>query len=389
MPTLILFSTFVPSLVCIGLPDQPVQKVQEAVVDSYGKVNNYSVSCFIYVGDIHASPLCMGSIEYRFDRSAKQLAAGTRGEPELLVKDGQLFLLVCHENDRENPTYLEVRKSHAITWKDIDEARQLIRKECPLARGSMCIPCYVWPFLDGGAERLFPANATVVTQNDMKPAEVSSKQSESFSGIFRFGHPDLKRIIGANEEDFVKLDPKKYPVCIKSEDGPSSWVFAFERETGNLTAAIGVVDRQQVLGIPGNELSIITKKTVSFVEGKNAEGEFKPLPLQLPQGARTVGAAGLKAAYYAAMLRTGRSALVERKDRAEEDLRATIKKETQLNARIAALSPRAAKEPKELDDLQRELDGVRGDKAMYSYVKTQLQVIVDELRREEGKQPPQ
>ncbi len=163
----------------------------------------------------------MGSIEYRFDRRTRQLAIGNQGEPGLLVKDRQLFLLVCCDDD-EVPTYLEVTKNTSDHLEGhLKEALQLIRSECPLAGGSFNVPCFVFPFLGGGTERLFPPDAKILKEGDADQAE--------FAAIFDFGHPDFKHILVPKEDNPDKIDPKK-PVCIKTDDGTSAWAYAFERE---------------------------------------------------------------------------------------------------------------------------------------------------------------
>ncbi len=144
MPTVVLACALLPSFVQGGFPDEPMPSIQKAVVESYGKLNHLSVSCLVYVKDMYApAQISLGSIEYRFDRRRKQLAIGAQGEPGLLVRDNHLFLLLWHDKNDDVPTYLDVRKSQAVTWKDVDEARQLVRKNCPLAEGSCCIPCFV------------------------------------------------------------------------------------------------------------------------------------------------------------------------------------------------------------------------------------------------------
>ncbi len=207
-----------------------------------------------------------------------------------------------------------------------------------------------------------------------------------FAQIFEWGHPDFKHVLipkGFGNPD--KIDPKNCPVCIKTEDGAASWAYAFERKTGTLCAAIGVVDRKEILGTPGNKLLILAKRLASSAEGEQSTSEFKPMPLELPQNAKTVDSACLKGAYYAAMVERSQP-LHEQIEQVETELKATLEKEPQLKAKISQLTSNTKADQKELGNLRQELDGIQGDKVMYSYLKTELQALLDEIRRSDRKQ---
>ncbi|MEN6451410.1 MAG: hypothetical protein ABFC96_13035 [Thermoguttaceae bacterium] len=389
MSTLVLACALLPSLVQGSLPDGPLSSIQKEVAQCYGKTEQSSVACLVYVKDVYApAQLCFGAVEYRFDRRAKRLAVGAQGQAGLLVKDNKLFVLLCHENNGEVPIYLEVTKAHAITWKDVDEARHLIRKECPLADGSSsyCIPCFVWPFLDDGAERLFSPGAALLKKGDVNQGRTIINREDPLASIFDWGHPDLKHVLVPQEDNPDRIDPKRRPVCIKTQDAAGTWAYAFERETGTLCAAIGEVDRREVLAVPGNRLLVVMKRVASFPEDDGANGEFKPMPLELPKNAKIVGAAGLKSAYYSAMADKSMPSLGEMKEQVESELQAAVERESRAMAGISRLEAIAGKEQKELDSLRKELEGARGDKVTCSYVKKELQTLIDELRRREKRQ---
>ena len=225
-------------------------------------------------------------------------------------------------------------------------------------------------------------------KNDAKQANVFPKQTNDLAAIFDWGHPDFQHILIPKEQNPDEIDPKNNPVCIKAEGGVDTWAFAFEKKTGTLSAAIGVVDREQVLGVPGNKLLILMKRIKSFAEGEEEKGEFRPVPLQLPQNARIVGVAGIKAAYYAAIAEGGPMTLAERREEVEKELQATLDKESRLKTKISQLTVKAAKGMKELDDLRKELEGAQGDKVMLSYVKAELQALIDEMHRRQRKELP-
>jgi hypothetical protein len=115
----------------------------------------------------------MGSIEYRFNRRTKQLAIGAQGEPGLLVKDNQLFLLLWHDKNEE-----------------------------------------------------VPPNVRVFKKEELKQEEILGKQKEHFSAIFDLGNPDYKHILVPQEQNTDKIDPKNRPVCIKTDAEASSWRFS-------------------------------------------------------------------------------------------------------------------------------------------------------------------
>jgi hypothetical protein len=384
--SLILACAILSAVTQNGLPDQSLPALQKAVVERYARIDHYSVSCLLYVKDVYApAQLCMGGIDYRFDRRTKRLAVGSQQQVGMLIRDDRLLLLACRDESEDALTYLEIRKDHTITWKDVDEARQLLRKECPLADGSYRMPCFVWPFLDGGGARLFPPTTKLLKQSNAKQGKPIQKELDPFAAILDFGHPDYQHILVPKDRNNDTIDPKHNPICTMTEDGVDQWAFAFERASGTMTAAIGIVDRKQVLGTPGNKLLVLLKRIATFGENDKGAGEFRPLPLDLPQNARTVGLSGLKTAYYTAMAHATYPSLAEQNEQVERALLAAVQKRNRLEADLAKSIVTSGTERDRLADLRRQLDATRGDIASCSYVNTQLKRLIAEVRRKKIK----
>ena len=114
------------------------------------------------------------------------------------------------------------------------------------------------PFLEGGSEKLFN-NGT----------ELLSNKNPDNALIFEFGHPDSKAL--TPPELLPPLDPKCSPLCVKTKHDGSTWEFAFERDSGEMTAAHGIVPSERVLSAPGRQVEIIEKLWWRFKDGKWAE----------------------------------------------------------------------------------------------------------------------
>jgi len=376
----VLLSSFVQG----GLPDESLPNLQKAVIDSYGKMDHYSVSCFFGGADWpRGGNNCMGTMEYRFDRRTKRLAIGCQELVDVLVCDNELFMLVYHDRDNDVATYAKVKKPHPITWRDIDVARKLRRQECPLGGGFSCVPCFAWPFLVGGEKRLFPPNTKLLTRVGAKQGEALTNLTDISAAIFEWGHPDYKRFLVPDNHD--KIDSKNYPICTRIDDDANTWTFAFERQSGNLIAALGVVDRRLLLGVPGNKYLVILKRVKSFGENKTPAGEFSPVPLELPPNAKVVAADGIKAACYAAMERQGLPSFVEQKNELKKGVKQAIEKVSHLRTTIAQTT---AKDSTKLADLRQDLEAAEGDREMYSYYNTECEKVLLELQSRENRRLP-
>lgn len=358
-----------PLLAC---PDaSPEQQIKEHVVTGYKAVDEFSVVYLMVVNEVDpGGTICMGPIAYRYNRAQKKLAIGGDGDPRLLVEDNLAFIWLW-KNEDETSTYLEFKKSRAIDWRDIDEAIQLIKKQYPLAGPSFCLPGPVLPFLDGGVEQLFSEKTRVVTRDD---------RNDDF---FVAGHPERTVLIGI--QDKSKLDPKKYPRCIKTENAVSTWQYAIHHETGLISVAMGVVPRMQVLGVPGNKVDIGLIRACIYHAGGERSREFPEVSLRLPQTARTIAIDELKNALHMEMTRGGLKKLIDQHAETDKELNAIIETEKKLAKKIIEQKANAARNPKELKKLRLELESTQGTRKTYSYVEAAMRRLIEEVRQKQKK----
>ncbi|MCH8046606.1 MAG: hypothetical protein IID44_23115 [Planctomycetes bacterium] len=359
------------ALVCPAA--SPVQQIQDQVVAGYKAVDEFSVVYVAVVNDVnlgtgkHAIGTEMSSIAYRYNRAQRKLAIGLDGVPVLLV-DGNRAFIWLWENEGETGTYLELEKSHAIGWSDIDEVMQLIKKQYPLAG----IPCYlpgpVLPLLEGGVERLFPKKTRVVKRDDRNDA------------FFVAGHPENAVLIGTPDKS--KLDPKKYPRCIKTENAVSTWHYAIHHETGLISGAMGDVRRMPVMGTPGNNIRVFLKHIVTYPAGEEYH-EFPEVPLRLPRTAKIISMDQLKSRLYKEVMRGGLDELIDQHKAVYEELQAIIETEQKLTQKIVEQQANPARKPKELKQLQLELESTQGTRKTYAYVEAAARNLIEEVRQKQ------
>ncbi len=306
MRCLLFACTLISAIAGDRLATPTAAELRKAVTDGYGKVDRLSISCFFVDKENYEGEpvLCMGSLEYRFDRQTRRLAIGAQQEPGLLVNGKEFFFVLWHENNGD-PTYLKVNKTHPVRWNDVDETMRVVRKDCPLCEFSCCFACsgFVLPFLEGGVERLLPPNTKVLSLADpnqtARRIALGEQEPLGEQGIFGLGHPDYKVWIGYPKET-PNLDPKRFPICFKTEDKACTWTWAFDPQSGTLSAAVGIVDPKGAWGVPGNNHLVLLKKIVSF-DKDDFGGRVSSVPLCLPENAKTVEFADLKASYYRTM----------------------------------------------------------------------------------------
>ncbi|MCE9529466.1 MAG: DUF4355 domain-containing protein [Planctomycetales bacterium] len=343
--------------------DPPLAEMQKSVHEAYRKIDRFSISCFAIqsvAGEDAASS--MGSIEYRFDRAKNQLAIGTEGVPYLLVQ-GKRLLLRVEYGDEDDSIYLAVEKPTSITWSDVDEARRTLRTHCPLADvTALCIPAFVLPFLADGEERLFSVNTQLLEEGD--PQNRLS---------FGLGHPDAEIRIGGKEQP--NLDSQRAPLCLSTEDRTATWAYAFDRHTGIMTGARGIVTPPPPAeGVPAVKMEFLLKPWHSFLEGDFAEA--REVPWELPSKAQVVDAAGLRAAYLAGLRKSGREALIERKQRWEEQAESKQKRKQQLTERMAQQKAMAGTDNKQLKKDEAELTQLKADQVVSDMLIREMQAAI-------------
>ena len=299
------------------------------MVDSYARLDRYSVSCVIAVIE-KGQCSALGSFAYRFDRGTNRLAI-EGDETKLLVEGNRAFLLLSIDETTGVPTYLKIERRRPVSWRNIDDALAVIRKECPSTTGlSFYNPSFALPFLDGGIDKLFSQKATALNLDPKVAARLASDMSQTGEfakhdktidwdvEVFGIGHPDYKFFIGPPPKK-PKLDPKKFPICFRTEDAVSNWRYAFDPQAGTLSAAVGVVDCREIHGVPGNKVTIYIKPTISFGEGE-VTGEFRPARFQLSEEANVIGMADFKNFFHRAMRQIGTRTFLERKADLEKEL---------------------------------------------------------------------
>src|SRR5580698_8667034 len=106
-------------------PESPILAVatfKQKVVDANAKVDKFSISCLCYERIVGPDDpqLCLGSVEYRFDRATKQFAIGAGGLPVLYAKNNRLFVLAFREqpfpSEHDGSTFLQVSKPAPIRY---------------------------------------------------------------------------------------------------------------------------------------------------------------------------------------------------------------------------------------------------------------------------------
>ncbi|NQT36516.1 MAG: hypothetical protein HQ581_03450, partial [Planctomycetes bacterium] len=343
--------------------------------------------------------------------------------------------------------YLEIKKDRAISWKDIDAASLAINKGCgPYAPWiddgfsavpwNSLAPCFVAPLLDGGKETLFSKGTKVwtidpklfnpdheeVLQKLLETGRLSApNQKIVLQGILEtdgLAAPMLKkglqpfldantineiqlRVFLANccldmfEAEQPELDPAQLPTCFKTEDESSSWIYAFDRQAGTLSAAAGTIDSEQVLGCPGNESHFWIKKIATFRDGTfqidNGEvfkinDNLMPVPLQLPEDAKTIGISDLRRSYLERMSRIDMEIILKQKAYLQGRLREVIQHESDVMAEMAEMSRQSAGsaiDREELEFARLHLALAPGSKQFYTYVLAELEKLIDELREGE------
>ena len=312
---------------------------------------------------------------YRYSRERKKLAIGLGGgsDPMLLVDGKHVFIWLWNNEDKTS-TYLEFKKSHAIGWSDIDEAMRLIEQQCPLVGIPFYLPGPLLPYLDGGVEQLF-SKKTQILKRDDRDAEL----------IFIYGHTDGKVLKTSNVSN---LDPQKFPRCIKTEDAVSAWKYAFHHETGLISAATGVVPRMQVVGTPGEKVQVFLQQVVTYHAGEESR-EFPEVSLRLPKAATTIVIDDLKSALHKEMLRGGLKRMIDEHAEIDKELQAIIETEKKLTRKIVEQQANPARNPKELKQLQLELESTQGTRKTYTYVEAATRRLIDEIRQKQKNAHPE
>ena len=355
------------ALVCPAA--SPVQQIQDQVVAGYKAVDEFSVVYLVMVNEVgpKAASFGGGPMAYRYSRTRKKLAIGHYGIPMLLVNGNRAFIWLW-ANEGKTGTYLEFKKSHAIGWSDIDEAMRLIEQQCPLVGIPFYLPGPLLPYLDGGVEQLF-SKKTQILKRDDRDTEL----------IFIYGHTDGKVLKAL---DVSNLDPKQFPRCIKTEDAVSAWKYAFHHETGLMSAATGVVSRMRVLGTPGEKVEVFLQQVVSYHAGEKSK-EFPEVPLRLPKAAKTIAIDDLKNALHKEMLRGGLKRMIDEHAEIDKELQAIIETEKKLTKKIVEQQANPARNPKELKQLQLELESTQGTRKTYAYVEAATRNLIEEVRQKQ------
>ena len=365
---IVLACILLPAFVSAGSASPPLESIQKTVVDGYGRIDKLSISCLVYERIVGSEgQLALGTVEYRFDRATKQLAIGNEGVPALLVKNKTLFVLAFRD-ENEVPTYLKIEKTAAINSRDVAVALQTVRAKCSLAEPPVCncSACFASPFLDGGMDSLFSPATKVASDVDPKQAL-----------IFQLGHPDSPVFV-VDDKSRPKLDPRKSPLCITTKDGSSIWAYAFDRAAGTMIAAYGEVGSEEATGIPGRRVEILLRQTVPFLNEKSADP--KQVSYELPEGAKQVGVADLRALYLHELRRTIETEkLVERVQEAQKSRQAAAERESTLASRIAQNRSTGHADPKQLEKDEQEFAELQAERAGIEFVAKALQSAIDEL----------
>lgn len=346
-----------------------ISDVRRTVVDGYGKIDRFSVSCMLGIDEIiDRDPrkclrtVCLGSVEYRFDRATKRLAIASGVWPELLIHGNKLFVGIWG-GSAGSPIYVEVEKSNSVTWGDVDEALRSIRKQCPLALSDRChFPAFLYPFLDGGADRFFSASTRVLDESDPKDRAVISE-----------AHPATPFIANGTKR---RLDPQRLLVCIESQDASSKWTYAFDRKSGALSAASGTDRYEHIFGMPGYDVIVGMTIVTDFNKGE-ISAECTEVALDLPPNAKVVGISDLRAEI---LRNTGLPALEAQKVELDKNIQSSKDSESQLLLRIAKFTAEPDKRRDDPEDDQLELIRTRAEKNRYLFAAGELEKLIDEAK---------
>ena len=405
MRTFVLAGVLVFSLAPRGFAAPTAEDLRKIIAERCAKVDHFSLDCEGCCSIIKGGG-CWGYFGLRitFDRPTKRMAFGLDGLPALLVQDRRaFFLLYCDgRNEKEAPTYVEIRQERPIAQQDIVAALRVMKKEGE-PYGYDCCCCvydaykevatrFLTPFLDGTMGDLFSkkvqpldCDARLLAANMEKGSPQTEhvrmrlteteKLSEIECGIFALGHPDSK-LMQSPEEAPPHLAPEKFPICFKTKDDSSSWVYAFNRESGVFLGVIGTVDQKEIFGSPGNEVVVYVKACLL----KDSD-ECKPMPLDLPKNARIIGVADLKSDYRRMLSETNAEELRERIAYEEGELQKRVRDESDLSAKLAKLSGEAKTDKKTLEDVRSQLVLARGETARYAYHVAKFQQFIEARER--------
>ncbi len=331
--------------------------LRRAVEQGYAKLDHFTMSCFGYAADTKrgkpADSIYFGGMGYVFERKTKRLAIVKQGEPNLLIQDRRLFLFLWEDAGTGVRTYLEIVKERPITWEDVDEAEEIVRKQCPLASYERLDHCMILPLLDGGTDRLFAGAIRVLKRGEDK---------ESIS-VFELGHPQYKIAIGLPQPT-TKLDPAQYPRCFRVESGVTKLSFAVD-STGIVSAVTGVAAREDVFALPGNPVFIL-KKNCGFNGNGQQPEKITEAALDLPKDAKRIGIVELKAACLAANKAEGIEALQAMLTQLEKEQKENFNMEKLLQSEIA--EAQGSKSVNKMANLQADLSETRGRDQTYCYV---------------------
>ena len=348
--------------------------IHRAIEEGYGKLDHLSMVCFGYAATLRDgkpnSSLYYGGMAYGYDRKTARLAIFKDGRPEILVQNGHLFTYLWGDSSG-TATYLESVKPRSITWNDVDEAERIVAEQCPLAGYAHVDRCMVLPLLEGGIDRLFAGTIQILRQSDTREQV----------NIFELGHPQWKVMIGL-PQPVAKLDPARYPRCFRVKNGSTNLSYAID-SSGMISAVVGIVSRVDVLSVPGNRLFVL-KKNCGLVEKGQTLGSENEFLLELPQGAKRIGAADLKASYRAEMKAEGMEILQAELDNLEKGWKELLTTEAGLLAKIADCQTNGQKRD-ELARFRAEFDEVQGEKKSYESVAPRLRELIDDLKKTELK----
>ena len=151
-------------------------------------------------------------------------------------------------------------------------------------------------------------------------------------------------------EEPPKLDLHKFPICFVTNAGRCRAAYAFDRGTGEFSAAVGTLDHERVFGSPGDKVTVMVKR--AFFE----KGTPEPvLSFELPKNAKTIEHADLKSAYLRAMSEIGENELLKVKGRCEEELLSSTRKEAELSAKLSRQPAGPGADPKLLESIRSQL----------------------------------
>ena len=348
--------------------------LRRTVEQGYAKLDHFTLACFAYAADTKQGKpdrsLYFGGMGYAFDRKTRRLAIVKQGEPNLLIQDRRLFLFLWEDAATGIRTYLEIVKERPITWDDVDEAEEMVRKQCPLASYERLAHCMILPLLKGGADRLFAGAIRVLKRGEEKEP----------TSVFVLGHPQYKITIGLPEST-EKLDPRSIRAA-------SAWRIAtklsFAVDSSGIESAVaGVAAREDVFGVPGNPVFIF-KRNSGFNEKGQQYEKVTDAALDLPNDAKRIGVAKLKVAQLAAIKAEGIESLQSQLKQLEKVQKDNQKDEKLLQAKIAeARSSRTSAD--KLVELQAYLSDAQGRERTYDNAIPRIRGLLEDVQRTETK----